>query len=236
MANVINMGGSGANTESKTVKSSQTQQTIIPPDGVDGFNPVIVNPFTLQSKSITPGEMPYTIRPDTGYDGLSMVTVQKDSNLLPGNILKGKTIYGVTGTYESVLVQAKCTQNNSLPASRMVFSLPESFLSANYLIAFYFSCSGTDSQNDTILQNFMGIPGGSSILGTYLWRTNTFGGLAKIGTPSSNPSSIQNFTMTCNKSDKSCIVSGFTDISGSSLYVAGSCYLQLIGYSGSAIS
>lgn len=42
MANVINMGGSGANVQSKTVKSTATQQTITPPAGVDGFNPVIV--------------------------------------------------------------------------------------------------------------------------------------------------------------------------------------------------
>lgn len=42
MSNVINMGGSGANVQSKTVKSTATQQTITPPAGVDGFNPVIV--------------------------------------------------------------------------------------------------------------------------------------------------------------------------------------------------
>lgn len=42
MANVINMCGGGANVQSKTVKSTATQQTITPPAGVDGFNPVIV--------------------------------------------------------------------------------------------------------------------------------------------------------------------------------------------------
>ena len=75
MANVINMGGSGANIESKTVKSSQTQQTIAPPDGVDGFNPVIVNPFTLQSKTVSPSISQQIVKPDTGKDGLSQVTV-----------------------------------------------------------------------------------------------------------------------------------------------------------------
>lgn len=75
MANVINMGGSGANIESKTVKSSQTQQTITPPDGVDGFNPVIVSPFTLQSKTVSPSTSQQVVKPDTGKDGLSQVTV-----------------------------------------------------------------------------------------------------------------------------------------------------------------
>jgi len=75
MANVINMGGSGANIESKTVKSSQTQQTITPPDGIDGFNPVIVSPFVLQSKTVSPSTSQQTVKPDTGMDGLSQVTV-----------------------------------------------------------------------------------------------------------------------------------------------------------------
>lgn len=76
MANVINMGGGGANVQSKTVKSSQTQQTINPPDGVDGFNPVIVNPFILQSKTANPSVVQQVIKPDTGVDALSQVTVE----------------------------------------------------------------------------------------------------------------------------------------------------------------
>lgn len=75
MANVINMGGGGANVQSKTVKSSQTQQTINPPEGVDGFNPVIVSPFTLQSKTANPSTVQQTIKPDTGVDALSQVFV-----------------------------------------------------------------------------------------------------------------------------------------------------------------
>lgn len=75
MANVINMGGGGANVQSKTVKSSQTQQTINPPEGVDGFNPVIVSPFTLQSKTANPSTVQQTIKPDTGVDALNQVFV-----------------------------------------------------------------------------------------------------------------------------------------------------------------
>lgn len=76
MVNVINMGGGGANVQSKTVKSSQTQQTINPPEGVDGFNPVIVSPFTLQSKTANPSTAQQVIKPDTGVDALSQVTVE----------------------------------------------------------------------------------------------------------------------------------------------------------------
>lgn len=75
MANVINMGGSGANVESKTVKSSQTTQTITPEEGVDGFNPIIVNPFVIQSKTVDPSTSQQVVKPDTGIDGLSQVTV-----------------------------------------------------------------------------------------------------------------------------------------------------------------
>lgn len=103
MANVINMGGSGANVESKTVKSSQTQQTITPPNGVDGFNPVIVSPFKLQSKSINPSKVPYTVKPDTGYDGLSMVTFEKAAYLVPGVISYKREIYGVVGTAKNAI-------------------------------------------------------------------------------------------------------------------------------------
>lgn len=76
MANVINMGGSGANIESKTVKSSQSYQTITPPDGVDGFNPIIVSPFTLQTKIVDPSiGKQVVVKPDTGKDGMDQVLV-----------------------------------------------------------------------------------------------------------------------------------------------------------------
>lgn len=88
MANVMNLGGSGANVQSKTVKSSQTTQTITPEDGVDGFNPIIVNPFVIQSKTVNPSTSQQVVKPDTGKDGLSQVTVNaiklQNKSVTPG--------------------------------------------------------------------------------------------------------------------------------------------------------
>lgn len=52
----------------------------------------------LQSKVVTPAFVPCSIKPDNGYDGFSSLSVGKDANLIPENIVSGKTIYGVTGT------------------------------------------------------------------------------------------------------------------------------------------
>lgn len=53
----------------------------------------------LQAKTVTPTSLPTTISPDSGYGGLSSVTINKDSNLVAGNIKSGTKIFGVTGTY-----------------------------------------------------------------------------------------------------------------------------------------
>lgn len=54
--------------------------------------------FTTQEKTVTPKSSSTIVTPDTGYNGLSKVTVNGDSNLVPENIISGKTIFGVTGT------------------------------------------------------------------------------------------------------------------------------------------
>lgn len=74
----------------------------------DGFSKVIVNvnvpvPTLQDSKAITiSSNGTTTIVPDAGSDALKSITVTVDAGtgLVPENIKKGVTIFGVTGTYE----------------------------------------------------------------------------------------------------------------------------------------
>ena len=54
-----------------------------------------------QEKSVTPGATDRIVTADGSYSALAKVKVFGDSNLKPGNIAKGKSIFGVTGTYVS---------------------------------------------------------------------------------------------------------------------------------------
>ena len=54
----------------------------------------------LQEKTVTPETLPTVIGADEGYDGLSQVTVNPDAQLKAENIRSGKTVFGVTGTFE----------------------------------------------------------------------------------------------------------------------------------------
>ena len=61
--------------DSVTVKSTTVSQTVVPQEGIDGFNSVTVSPLLLQTKSVTPGSTAQVVTPDAGFDGLSSVSV-----------------------------------------------------------------------------------------------------------------------------------------------------------------
>lgn len=89
-----------ANLQSKNVSPSQTAQTVTYDTNYDGLSSVIVAAAILQNKSITPKKDTQSITADTGNYGLGTVTVEGDENLLPENIKKGVSIFGVEGTSE----------------------------------------------------------------------------------------------------------------------------------------
>lgn len=53
-----------------------------------------------QNKSVTPTAAGQTVKSDTGYVGLSEVAIDGDPDLKAGNIVKGVSIFGVTGTFD----------------------------------------------------------------------------------------------------------------------------------------
>lgn len=80
MANVLNMSGGGKAPviQSKSVKSTESRQTVTAPSGVDGYNPITVEPIKLQAKTVTPKRTneQTVVTADSGKDGLSQVTVE----------------------------------------------------------------------------------------------------------------------------------------------------------------
>lgn len=80
MANVLNMSGGGKApvVQSKSVKSTTSQQTVTAPSGVDGYNPITVEPIKLQAKTVVPKRTneQTVVTSDSRYDGLSQVAVE----------------------------------------------------------------------------------------------------------------------------------------------------------------
>ena len=54
----------------------------------------------LMEHEVTPSKKTQTLIPDSEHSGFSKVTIKGDDGLVPSNIRKGATIFGVTGTNE----------------------------------------------------------------------------------------------------------------------------------------
>lgn len=55
----------------------------------------------MTETSVTPSAKEQVITPDSDHSGFNKITISGDENLVPSNIRKGVTIFGVTGTNES---------------------------------------------------------------------------------------------------------------------------------------
>lgn len=109
------------NGETKTVKSTTVQQTILPSTGKNAITEIIVDPMLLETKTVTPTTSQQIITPTSGKDGLSQVTIGAvdntiDNNIQSSNIKSGITILGVVGTYTEEMKEyaSETAMNNDL--------------------------------------------------------------------------------------------------------------------------
>lgn len=122
MANVFNIGGFGANVQSKTVKSTLSQQRFTPDDGVDGFNPLIVSPMILSTLTVRSSDSTQSFTPPTGVDGYSSVIVNPTQKQIvsyqnrTGNTVTAKKLV-FTGMGSWKTIEFAYIYSNSMPES-----------------------------------------------------------------------------------------------------------------------
>lgn len=73
-------------TETKTVKSSSSSQTVTPTSG-KFINEITVEALDLETKSVTPTTSAQTITPTSGKDGISQINVSAVDNTIDNNIV-----------------------------------------------------------------------------------------------------------------------------------------------------
>ena len=59
--------------------------------------------LNFQTKTVTPNRYGFSVIADDGFNALARVVVNGDSNLIPENIARGVTIFGVSGTHISAM-------------------------------------------------------------------------------------------------------------------------------------
>lgn len=114
-------GAGAAKMQEKTVTPTESQQVITPDDTYDGLSKVTVGAISKtyvgsgvakkDAATYTPSTRNQTIAASQYLSGAQ--TIKGDANLVSGNIISGKTIFGVPG---SVVIQRYYT-GSSEPSS-----------------------------------------------------------------------------------------------------------------------
>lgn len=108
---IMNMTGGGGKglLQAKTASPTESSQIILPDTGYDGLSKVNINaiPTTYVGSGISRNSggtyYPSTSTRTVAYSGSYLtgnVNIQGDSALIPSNIKKGSSIFGVNGSYE----------------------------------------------------------------------------------------------------------------------------------------
>lgn len=97
--------GGGALKQEKTVTAG-TSDIVATPDKGKLFSKVTVKPTPTEEKTITPTKDPQIIVPGSGKH-LSKVTVDGSAELVPENIVEGKNIFGIEGSFDGVKINGK---------------------------------------------------------------------------------------------------------------------------------